>query len=386
MLRGLLLFCLAAGGLVLVVLTINLIAIPRLSRPSRRAPPARWPRVSVVIPARNEERDIEGTVRDHLAADYPDFEVIVVDDCSTDRTAHILEGLAKADPRLRVLPGRDPPPGWLGKPHTLHLGSEAAQGALILFADADVRYHPQALREAVTLLEADHADFLAVLPSFEMQGFWENVLMPNIPLSYFFGPAFLANSDWARWIAAGGGAGNLIRRSTYIAVGGHAAIRGSVVDDVHLAFLVKEAGFRCRAVRAEDRVSVHMYRGFREIWDGFTKNVAYVFQGLLGALFLVLMLVSVVPGLLPTLVLGAALLGAPVGAVDARLAAAGFLASIAARVPVAIALRHPLWTTLTNPLMVAVWGGIIVRSMYWRFIRREVLWRGRSYDARRASF
>lgn len=386
MLRDLLILCLAAGGVVLVLLALNMASVPRLSRAGRRAPPGRWPLVSVVIPARNEEQAIEATIRSHFAQDYPLLEVVVVEDCSTDRTGEILAGLAGEDGRLRILTGLDPPPGWLGKPHALYRGSRAARGELILFADADVRYHPRALREAVTVLEGQRLDFLAVIPRFEMEGFWENVLMPNIPLTYFFGPGLLANADRVRFVAAGGGAGNLVRSGVYAAVGGHEALSSSVIDDVHLAFLVKKSGFRCRAFRAEDRVSVRMYRGFRQVWDGFTKNVAYAFQGPLGTLLITLMLLAVVPALLPALVLLAALFGAPVGTLETRLAAAGLMMSIAARTPVALALKHPLWTTATNPLMVAVWAGIIVRSSYWRFVRKEVRWRGRTYESRHASF
>jgi chlorobactene glucosyltransferase len=385
MLRDLLLFSLAAGGFMIAMVVINLAVLPRISRAARFGSPSRWPPVSVVIPARNEERAVEDTVRAHLNADYPSVEVIVVDDRSTDRTPEILAALAGSDARLRVVAGQDPPAGWLGKPHALHLGSQAASGELLLFADADVRYHPEALREAVISMEQRRLDFLALLPDFEMRGFWENVLMPNIPLTYFFGPAVLANSDRFRWIAAGGGAGNLVRRSVYHAVGGHSSLKGSVIDDVRLALVVKSAGFRCRAFRAEDRISVRMYRGFREVWDGFTKNVAYAFRSLFGALVLLLMIVTMVPALLPAVVLALAVAGVPIGAVEAKLAGAGLLASVVARVPVAVALRHPLWTTLTNPLMVAVWGGIILRSAYWRFIRKEVRWRGRRYDARGAS-
>lgn len=385
MVHALLLFSLAAGAAVTVLLAVNLGAMPRLSL-AARPPPARWLSVSVVIPARDEERDLEAAVRSHLAQDYPDLEVIVVDDRSTDATPRILERLAGEDARLRVVSGSDPPPDWLGKPHALHLGAAQARGDLLLFADADVLYDRRTLRESVTLLEVERLDFLCLLPRFVMRGFWENVLLPNILLSYFFGPAILANSDWFRWFAAGGGAGNLVRRDGYDAIGGHAAIRCSVIDDVRLAFRAKQAGLRCRAVRAEDRISVRMYHGFREVCDGFTKNVAYLYQGWIGVLVLLLSLASIVPAVLPTAVLLAAVLGAPVSSADVGLSALGFAMAIVARGAMALALREPLWAAVTNPLMVAVWTGIIGRSLYWKLVRKEVRWRGRRYDAARASF
>ncbi|MFN2385609.1 MAG: glycosyltransferase [Thermoanaerobaculia bacterium] len=386
MLRALLLFCLASGGAVILVVAFNLALYPRLSRAAALPPPSRWPSVSVVIPARDEERAVEQAVRSQLAQDYPDFEVVVVDDRSRDGTPRILRELARSHGRLRVLTGKEPPHGWLGKPHALHQGSEAARGDLILFADADIVYHPQTLREAVTLMESRRLDLAALLPAFEMRGFWENVLMPYVPLAYFFGPAILANSDRLRWLAAGAGSGNLVRRAAYDAAGGHAALRTSVVDDVRLSVNVKRAGFRCWGVRAEDRLSVRIYRGFSEIWEGFTKNLAFVFQGPFGLLFLTLTLLTAIPALLPAFVLIAAILGAQVESGNVVLAAAGFALAVAARLPVALALRHPLWTALTNPLMVSVWLGITVRSLHRRLVRREVLWRGRRYDARGASF
>ncbi len=240
------------------------------------------PRVSVVIPARNEERTIEKAVRSHLGQDYPDLEVIVVEDRSSDATAAVLARLAAEDRRLTVVPGSEPPPDWLGKPHALFQGAARARGDLFLFADADVLYGPKALSESVALLERRGLDLLALFPKLEMAGFWENVLMPYLAESYFFGPAFLLNSDSQKWFAVGGGAGMLLRAGAYRAAGGHEELRNSVIDDMHLATRVRRSGGRCRMARADDRVRVRMYRGFRDVFDGFTKNLAYVFERLGG--------------------------------------------------------------------------------------------------------
>ena len=158
----------AAGAASLALLAINLFAVPRLSRRAR--PLLRAPRVSVVIPARNEARDIEATVRSHLSASYPNFEVVVVDDRSTDGTGDVLASLRRGDSRLRVIFGGEPPSGWLGKPHALHQGAEAARGEVLLFADADVRYDSRTLSEAIAFLERGRLDFLALLPRLEARG------------------------------------------------------------------------------------------------------------------------------------------------------------------------------------------------------------------------
>jgi chlorobactene glucosyltransferase len=390
MLHALLIGSLVLGASCAVCLSLNLWLLPRLSREGRAAAAARgdsWRRVSIVIPARNEERDVEAAVRGHLSQDHPDFEVIVVDDRSTDRTGEILRRLASEDPRLRVIAGKEPPPGWLGKPHALHLGAQAATGDLLLFVDADVRWVPGALRAAIAFFEREAADFLVVFPHLESRGFWENVLMPNLPCTLYFGPAFLMNIDRVPSFAAGGGAGNLVRRSAYEAIGGHETLRASIVDDVNLAMTVKRAGYRHRGIRAEDSVAVRMYRGFREVFDGFTKNTAFVFQG--GKTLLVLAIAIVASGLaalLPPMVLAAAAFGAAIPRIDVLLAGAATLLAIAMRVVVARAVGDPLWPAPTHAFMAAIWTGIIARSLFRRFVLRRVVWRGRRYDAADARF
>ena len=385
MLHAILVSAVGMGALlVLVILPANFGLTPRLSRPRPR--PSRLPRVSIVIPARDEEGRIERAVTSHLSQNYPDFEVIAVDDRSGDRTGEILARLARDDRRLTVVAGSDPPAGWLGKPHALHQGARAASGELLLFADADVVYDPRTLGELVALLEGGRLDFVALLPRFEAEGFWESVLMPFVPGAYFGGIGFLANLDRPRWVAAGAGAGNLIRRSVYASVGGHAALKDSVVDDVRLALKTKRAGFRARAVRAEDRVSVRMYRGLAGVVNGFTKNIAYTMNGFLGALLLALTAALTVLWIVPPLALAAGLLGVPVEPRDALLAAAAFALVVAARLFTAAALGDAAWPAITHPIMAAIWGFIICRSLYQRFIRRRLVWRGREFDARGAGF
>ncbi len=351
-----------------------------------RKPPGSRPRVSVVVPARNEAGDIEAAVRSHLDQDYPALEVIVVDDRSTDGTADILARLAAEDDRLTVVPGVEPPEGWLGKPHALFQGASRASEELILFADADVRYDAPALSEAVAMLERDRIDFLALFPRLEMHGFWENALMPYLAVAYFFGPAFWVNSDLQKRYAAGGGAGMLVRASAYRAAGGHEALKASVIDDIGLAIRVRRAGGRCRMVMADHRIRLRMYRGFREVVDGFTKNVAWVFEGAVGVFLAVSTLFTLLAWTLPAIVLAAAVLGVHVPSRDAVLAAAGFGLTVVARLALGAYLRYPAWTAVTQPITAAVWAWISVRSVTRRFLHREVSWRGRTYDATRARF
>jgi chlorobactene glucosyltransferase len=383
--------CVAYAALCLALVLANAVLLPRLSRAHVEAdgvPAEPLPLVSIVVPARDEEREIERAVGSLLAQDYPQprLEVIVVNDRSTDRTGEILARLAARDPRLTVVDGVEPPPGWLGKPHALFEGQRAARGELLLFVDADIFYAPEAVRRAVAFLESRQADFLALMPRAEAVGFWENVLLPNLECAIYFAPWFLVTARRPRWLAPGGGAGNLVRRRAYDAVGGHETLRASVVDDVRLATEVKRAGFPTLLVIADDLVSVRIYRGFREVWNGFTKNVAYVLNGVLGIGIALWLVAWTVLTILPPVVLVAAWAGALVPAADIRRAALAWEVLVAARVVLSLVLRKPLWAALTSPLMAAVWAGLLVRSAWQRFVRRSLTWRGREFDARNARF
>lgn len=368
-----------------MVLPVNLAAFPRLSRQASGPLKDPAPRVSIVIPARDEAADIERTVGSHLAQDYPDFHVVVVDDRSQDGTAEIVAAIAREDPRVTLVRGVEPPAGWLGKPHALWQGARVADGDLILFADADVRYEPRALSEAVAVMRNRGLDLLAFFPRLEARGFWENVLMPYLAVAVFLGLGFLARVRRCP-IALGAGAGNLIRRRTYDAVGGHAALRDSVVDDVRLAGTVKRAGFPVAAFRAEDRVFVRMYEGFRGVWNGFTKNVAWVYTGFGGLLLFALTVVLLAISIAPAVVLLVAAAGVAIPKSDVLLATAIFASSVVLRLTLAAILGSPLWPAPTHPIMTAVWAGLMGRSLFQRFIRRRLTWRGREFDARRARF
>lgn len=352
---------------------LSLAAVPRLKRGALSA--ASSPLVSIVIPARDEVRVIERTVRGLLASTYPKLELIVVDDRSTDGTGDVVRAIA--DPRVTVIANEEPPAGWLGKPWALHQGSLRARGELLLFVDADIRYEPDAVAAAVAWLQASGRDMIALLPHFEMRGFWDHVAMPNLALFVFMAmPTWLANRSSIPALAIGGGTGNLVRRDAYDAAGGHEALKDAVVDDVALARLIRRSGRTTSAVRAEKFVSVHMYDGLREIVNGFTKNGFATF-GRSYTVALLTVLITTAGNLLPYV-----------------FAAAGDRVSMAAvgvitltRLILFASLGYSLLAAIfLHPLMIVVWDWILLRSMWITGIRRQLAWRGRMYDARATRF
>ena len=348
---------------------LNLLLTPRLVPRE----PRYFPRVSVIIPARDEERTIERTVRAFLAQTYPELEIIVVNDRSVDRTGEILAAVGG----IVVVENEEPPAGWLGKPWALHQGSRHATGELLLFVDADVIYAADAIMAAVAQKEASDVALLSLFPHLEMQGFWEHVVMPNLAVFAFtFLPLWLVNRTRIPLLAIGGGPGNLVRREDYDAVNGHESLKDAVVDDVALARLMRRSARRTEAVRAEKRVSVRMYHGLGEIVRGFTKNAFAVFgyNYFVAALFLALALVF---HLLP---FALALTGNVIAIVTVALIAL-------TRVILFAAIGYRLDNAVFgHPLMIAAWCWILVRSIWITGVRRQLHWRGRTYDAGNTKF
>ncbi len=370
--RLLTLIVLAAWVLAFFRTVVNLALIPRLKRDAR---PAREPLVSIVIPARDEARVIERTVRAFLAQTYANFELIVVNDRSTDATGAILRSIDHE--RLVVIDGEEPPAGWLGKPWALHQGSRRASGEILLFVDADVIYAPDALRAAVAALEQWQPALLTLLPFFEMRGFGENASMPMLAMTCFsFLPTWLSNRTRGVALAIGGGTGNLVRRDAYEAAGGHEALKDSVVDDVGLARLIRRAGGLTTVVRGDDLISLRMYHGLREVIEGFTKNSFAVF----GRNYLVAFLVvagCVVFHILPFVL---ALTGD-------RISIDTVVVITLTRLTLFRSLRYRLDNALLlHPVMCVIWLWIFVRSTWLTGVRRKLLWRGRTYDARHTRF
>lgn len=361
-----LIFWIMALGRVL----LNLITMRRLAADA----PDEGPLVSVIIPARNEERAIERTVRGFLNQTYRNLELIVVDDRSTDTTGAILQRLAAEDPRLCVISGIEPPAGWLGKPWALDQGSSVARGDLLLFVDADIVYSPRAVAGALDALRRERAGMIVLLPRIEMFGFWENVAMPMLGFFIFAGfPIWLANRTRLVALALGGGTGNLVTREAYERSGGFPQIKDAVIDDIAMGRLIRRSGSATRIINADDFISVRMYHGGREVVHGFTKNG---FQGV-GRSYLLAALMMIALIVIHLLPYALALTGSMVAIANVVLIS--LLRLILFR-----ALHYRLDNALLlHPLMVIFWAYIFLRSVWITGVRNQVHWRGRVYEPSR---
>jgi len=236
------------------------------------APDAECPRVSILFSARNEAEKLPAALATLMEMDYPDFEVVAVDDRSQDRTGQILDAFRAAHPRLRVVHLDRLPEGWLGKPHGLQKAYEACSGEWLLFTDADVRFKPDVLRRAISLEKAHRLAHLTLLGDVETVGFWEPVLVTFFGLGFHLGtdPSQAANPRSSRYV--GVGAFQLVRRSAYQASGTHRRLAMEVVDDMKLGKIVKQAGFRSGCAVAQNFVAVRWHAGVGNLVRGVTKN------------------------------------------------------------------------------------------------------------------
>lgn len=350
-------------------------AVPVLAR-ENPPPPDVWPRLTLVVAACNEADHLEAAVASLLGQDYPDLEVVLVDDRSTDGTGAIADRLAAADGRLRVLHVEHLPEGWLGKVHALARGAEAARGEWLLFTDADVHFAPGALRRAVAFAVRHGADHVAAIPD----------IWPATPLVEAVTAMFLrtfpvitrawAIADPASTASIGIGAFNLVRRAALERTAGFEWLRLEVGDDMGLGMLLKESGARCRLVSGTGLIGLWWYRDLGEMARGLEKAYASVGRCSLGRM--------VAAGLLVAALEWAPLvmLAAP-GVPGLWIAGVVMLVAMAA---VAVVQRWSLGqprvaTLLWSPAAALVSLVLTVRSGWLGFARGGVLWRGTLYPS-----
>lgn len=253
---------------------VNVFALPRLRKRSRQQKLDTLPFVSVLIPARNEAAVIERTMGTMRSQSYARFEVIFLDDNSTDGTGDIAQEFGETWDRLTVLQGKPLPPGWMGKNWACHQMSDVAQGDILLFFDADVRCEPETLDSLVTHMLSTKADLLTVWPTQETVTWFERLTVPLMAMA-IMGYLPVLGTHFLPFTAFGAANGQCMawKRQAYDRVGGHSAVRDNVLEDVTLARLVKQAGMRLRMADGNHWVTCRMYTDWPSVRDGYAKNI-----------------------------------------------------------------------------------------------------------------
>lgn len=330
------------------------------------------PLVSIIFAARDEAEKLPAALETLLAQDYPRFEIVAVNDRSTDQTSAILHEFERSSRNLTVTDIAALPPGWLGKPHALVAGSEKSHGDWLVFTDADVHFAPDVLRRAVALAVERRWDHLTLLTAVEMRGFWETAAISYFGLGFVFGnePWLASNPRSARYV--GVGAFQMVGRAAYEKSGGHSRLRMDVIEDMKLGKLIKMAGFRSGVAVAQDMVHVRWHSGVHNVIRGVTKNMFAAVH--YNSLFAVAaMLLSVTMSVLPFFGLAFA---------------SGWARVFAGAAAVAAVLIHAamIWSTdasplygFTHPLGALLFCWMIGRSAIATLWRGGVVWRDTFY-------
>lgn len=367
---GILVFC---GALALILLG-NLFGMRRLGR----LPPApQQPLISVLVPARNEQANIEACVRSLLAQTYEPFELLVLDDDSTDRTAEILSRLAAESPRLQVLRSKPLPEGWLGKNWACHQLAQAARGDFLLFLDADTRADPRFLSDVAALACRARLDYFSGMPRQEAVTLGERLTVPMLPwIAHNLTPVPLIRALPLAFLASAVGQCMFFRRTAYERVGGHAAVRSVIVEDFALARRAKRLGLRWDLVDASPRLTTRMYSSLSQAWDGFSKSLFEAF-GYNLPVFAFVWAWMLLAFWQPWLGLALSLLGHLPTNFSPLLALLTIFLQASLWAATALRFRSSFLQVFFYPLTIAFFAAAAARSAWRRFRRRPLAWKGR---------
>jgi chlorobactene glucosyltransferase len=369
---------LSAANLIFALRALDVVLRSR-NKIEPREPQSSLPSLSIIVPARNEEQNVARCVNSLLSTRYSNFEVIVVDDRSTDATRSIVDAIAQRDPRLKIVAGEQLPDGWVGKPWALTQGARIARGAWLLFTDADTEHEPLAATSALQCALENGYGVVSLLTDQQTIGLAERLLLPTILFVIILGVGATDDVNDPRKpdVAIFNGQYILVSRMAYDAIGGHEAVRAEIAEDLELARRFKRDGrFRIFLAGAGGLVRTRMYVSFAQIWQGFVKNFAIGARGRpFGAIAGTALLACVSP-ISPIVAL--------VALIQRQwLAVAVLVLSGAAIVAVGeFGMRRARFrpgSGLALPLGLAVTLAIFATSLYCTFVGRGVEWRGRRY-------
>jgi len=353
-------------ALIFIVALFNALTAPMVKNgPS----PVRFPKVSVLVPARNEERTIPTCLAALCSQDYPDLEIIVLDDHSQDKTAQLVVGYAEIDKRIRLIQGKSLPKAWTGKNWACHQLSHEAQGAILIFTDADNFYAPYAVSRTVGWMQKLDLDLFSAFPQQITQTWAEKLIVPVFDLFvYSLLPLWLTYHSRFASLSAANGQWIAFTQRGYDRMGGHASVRGHIVEDTALSRRAKQLGLRTLTASGRDAVFGRMYTGAKEVWFGFAKNAFglmnfqalpyFLFIGFLFFIFIVPYLLLLYPLLRPY-----------------ALPAVGI--NILIRFMVAANFKHPpFYSLVRHPISIFATILVGLTSFYYYWLG-HIAWKGR---------
>jgi glycosyltransferase involved in cell wall biosynthesis len=346
-----------------------------IAKPEWDRHPKQHPRITIIVPARNEEADIEQSLTSLLSLEYDNYEVIAVNDRSTDSTGEIMRrvaGTAAAPGVLRIIEVTGLPPRWLGKTHAMWTAAQQATGECLLFTDADVTFRPDSLRRALAYAEVERADHVVLFPRILTKQPGERMMVAFFQTLFVFGHRPWKTADPKASDHMGVGAFNLVRRTVYDSVGGYERLRLEVLDDMKLGKVVKNAGFRQRNVFGDDLISLHWAKGAMGMVRNLTKNffavLSFQWWRVLASCFGLAFL-----NLLPFAGIWFAHGWARVPYAIALLSMFGIYTGMSRRSPI------PPYYIFLHPISTSLFLYILVRSMCVTLWHSGVVWRGTKY-------
>jgi len=347
--------------------------------------------VAVCIPARNEEKVIGTCIDSVLTQSYPNLHVYVLNDRSEDNTAEIIHSSkVRFGDNLTVLQGSDRPVDWLGKPWACHQLGLVAKADIVVFLDADTWLEPDAISRIVRAMETTHVDFVTVWPQQHTRSFWEKTIVPMVyyallgflPVKYSerkprWMPTFFHNRFRSLFAAACGQC-MAFRMEAYWAIGGHEAVKDKIVEDVSLARLILQQGFRMRMYHGMQMIHCRMYRNQQELFSGFRKNFLAGFDNNI-PLFLLMSVLHLIAYIFPILVLVASIC-TPVSEITISIALLNILIMISHRVLLA---RWFAWSSVFSFLhpVGVIWFQLLgIRVLIDYFTGSKVSWKGENVN------
>jgi len=338
------------------------------------------PFVSVLVPARNEEHNIKNILTSLLVQDYPKYEVIVLNDNSEDKTGEIIDSIAKEYPHLKVLNGKPLISGWTGKSYACKQLYEASMGEYILFTDADTIHNPNSMRDSITIALNRKANMLTLFPKMIMITFAEKLIMPMLWFTIMMLlPFYFVDKKGFTNFSIGIGPFMLFKRKSYEEIGGHESVKDALVEDICLSKKIKEQDLKLIAEDGHNLLSVRMYRNFKEIWNGFSKNIFAGFEFSSTRLF-ILNTVYILLFFLPFLLFLIELyLQSDINYIVILISIQIAILYIA-RIIISVKFKLGIISSLLHPLGVITIPLIALNSWRWIISGEGAKWKGRTYN------